>query len=360
MNTLTKGAAPMKRATTHTRPPLRELVEAIDLPRLVEQYAGPGKKQGKHYAFRCPNPAHADTHPSFVAFFAPQRRRWLCVCNSACGQIGDAFDFVKWVRGCDDREAATELRRFAGEPDNFARPYRHKPTRPEATSPLTEVTAPAALDDRDTLARYLEGRAWPEWVAERFGLTVVADRFGAKRVRHPFYAFATEGEVLRVIEAGSQARALDPRAKVRWLGDEGVALPLYNLTALEADTVRAVVLCEGPADTISATIAAEACGLDGVACVGVPGVQAWGTSAKAEWVKWLSGLFVLVAGDNDAAGEHFAAQVAADLEGVAAGVSVVVPSPGDDLGEMLTEVGPGEVGALFAQHLEALGAVADV
>jgi DNA primase len=279
------------------------------------------------------------------------------VCNSACGQIGDALDFVKWVRGCDDREAVAELRRFAGEPDNFARAYRPKHTQPAPTSALTEVTAPAALDDAATLSQYLDGRGWPEWVAQRFGLSVVADKFGGKRVRHPFFAFASEGDALRVIEVGAQARATDPRTKVRWIGDEGRPLPLYNLTALEPDTVRAVVLCEGPADTISATVATEAAGLEGVACVGVPGVQAWGTNAKAEWVEWLTGLRVIVAGDNDAAGERFAGSVADDLEGVALAVSWLVASPGDDLSEMLGQVGAAEVGALIGWHLEALEAV---
>jgi DNA primase len=279
------------------------------------------------------------------------------VCNSACGQIGDALDFVKWVRGCDGSEALRELRRFAGEPDNFARAYRPKHTQPEPTSAISEVTAPAPLDDAATLSRYLEGRGWPEWVAQRFGLSVFVDYYGAKRVRHPFYAFAGEGDALRVIEAGAQGRATDPREEVRWRGDAGRALPLYNLPALEPDTIRAVVLCEGPADTISATVATEAAGLEGVACVGVPGVQAWGTDAKAEWVKWLTGLRVIVAGDNDDAGQGFAKSVAEDLEGVAFGVSWLVASPGDDLSEMLGQVGAAEVGALIGWHLDALEAV---
>jgi hypothetical protein len=66
---------------------------------------------------------------------------------------------------------------------------------------------------------------------------------------------------------------------------------------------------------------------------------------------------VIVAGDNDAAGERFAGSVADDLEGVALAVSWLVASPGDDLSEMLGQVGAAEVGALIGWHLEALEAV---
>lgn len=360
MSRLTDTYTPVKRGRTHTRPPLRELVAAIDLPRLVEQYAGTGKRSGRHFTFRCPNPSHPDTHPSFVVYEGSQRGRWLCVCNSACGQVGDALDFVKWVRGCDDRTAVEELRRFAGEPANFVAPYSHKHGTTEPKPTLTETQPPEALDDAATLAAYLEGRGWPAWVVERFGLSVVRDKYGTKRIRHPFHAFTGQGATLRVIEAGYQSRACDPHARLRWVGPEGVVLPLYNLTALEPATVRVVVLCEGPADTITAEVAVTSAGLEGVACVGVPGVNSWRTAAAKEWAKWLRGLFVIVAADNDPAGENFAAQVAADLEGIAAAVSVLVPSPGNDLTDMATQVGCDEVGRLVGDHMAALEAAAAV
>jgi 5S rRNA maturation endonuclease (ribonuclease M5) len=68
------------------------------------------------------------------------------------------------------------------------------------------------------------------------------------------------------------------------------------LRSLERDEITAVVICEGPADTITASLALKE-NLE-VAVIGVPGVSAW----RSEWSELLNGLRIVVAADNDEAG----------------------------------------------------------
>jgi hypothetical protein len=67
------------------------------------------------------------------------------------------------------------------------------------------------------------------------------------------------------------------------------------------------VICEGAADTITATLALEGC--ERVAVVGVPGVNAW----KPEWSRLITGLRVVVAADNDEAGKKLEEAVASSV-----------------------------------------------
>jgi hypothetical protein len=67
------------------------------------------------------------------------------------------------------------------------------------------------------------------------------------------------------------------------------------------------VICEGPADTITATVALE--GHEEIAVIGVPGVSAW----RKEWSDLLEGLRIVVAADNDEAGRKLEEAVATSV-----------------------------------------------
>ncbi len=296
-----------------TLTPISELVASVDLSALVEKYAGPGKRNGSRgYLFQCPHPSHPDTSPSFSVFTGANNKQ-LCHCLSQCGHIGDALDFVKWVRSCDDKEACDELRGFAGvaTPRTLAAPKA--PRKLQATKPS------GLVDDAKALSDYLASRGWPAEVAASFGLQVMRDELGIKRVRHPFYAWV-DGTLT---EAGWQGRRLDNSQDRRWWGAAGISLPLYNLPALEAEGLTHAVICEGPADTITAALACST--LPGWACVGVAGAQSW----RDEWAQFFGGLSVVIATDNDEAGAKLGQRISASLGGVASLIVAACPVDND-------------------------------
>lgn len=318
MKTLHHEGGMSKHAASYpsTLTPIRDLVASVDLSALVEKYAGPGKRNGRGYLFQCPHPSHPDTSPSFSVFTGSNGVQ-QGHCLSQCGHIGDALKFVKWVRNCSTKEACDELRGFAGviSPRVFA--TESKPRKLRATKPS------GLVDDAKALSDYLASRGWPAEVAKTFGLQIMRDEFGTKRVRHPFYAWI-DGTLT---EAGWQARRLDNSQELRWLGAKNTPLPIYNLPALEADDITHAVICEGPADTITAALACST--LPGWACVGVAGAQSW----RDEWAQLFAGLSVVIATDNDAAGEKLSARISASLGGVASLIVAACPTA-NDLGDM--------------------------
>ena len=141
-------------------PPLSDFIAGIDLPQLVEHYAGPGKHSGGSYLFKCPNPDHYDGHPSF-SVFTGKGGAWRCHCLSQCGHVGDALDFLAWQLRCDKSDALRTLRTWAGQPT--ALPYAtqakkvSKQVAQVKTDPgCTEVNDLAAMSDYLT-ARQLLG-----------------------------------------------------------------------------------------------------------------------------------------------------------------------------------------------------------
>ena len=296
-------------------PPLRDLVASVDLSALVESYAGAGKHAGSRALFRCPNPAHEDNSPSF-SVFTGRNGVQQCGCLSQCGHIGDALNFVKWLNNCDTKTAAQELRSFAGAaplPKHDYAPTQSAPRKLRATQPS------GLVDDAQAMGSYLASRGWSAEVAQLFGLQIMRDKFGVKRVRHPFHAWL-DGQL---VEAGWQARRLDNSKELRWLGEEETPLPLYNLPALEADNITHAVICEGAPDTITAALALAT--LPGWACVGVAGANGW----REEFAQYFGGLAVVIAADNDKGGELLTAKVTKSLGGVASLIVAACPTSND-------------------------------
>lgn len=300
-----------RRNAEHGRP-LADLVALVDLPALVERYSGQGRRSGGSFTYRCPNPQHPDSTPSFTVS-KDKRGRWRASCWSQCAWHGDALDLVRWLDGCDVPTGANKLRAFLGLPTTELwvppTPKRPAPKREHRPTPLpTETRTPDADTCQDWLARYLRFRGWPAWVVAEFGLRVVLDDRGRVRVRHTFYGPTENDE--RVVLA-YQDRALKG-VEPKWIGPKGVPLPLFNLPALGRE-VNAAVICEGPADTISATVALRSSAHLRVAAVGVAGVNGW----RAEWAHLFAGLTVVTAADSDKAGDTLRATVERDLAPVA-------------------------------------------
>lgn len=287
---------------SHSRDSLSDLVHRVDLVALVERYAGQGRRTGHMVLFSCPNPAHPDTHPSFsVSTGKDGLSRWKCF--SQCNAHGDALDLVKWLTGATTAEAARTLREFLGDRTE------HTP-RPRATTrrakafralPQHNTTLNSSPQAEALLEKYLASRAWPREVVEEFGLCVVTDSHGAPRIRHPYFTPNKE-RVLWWQDRGTK------QSKTKWLSPSGSSSTLYNLPSLTNNKLEVVFLCEGPADTITAANALR--GVHRVAVVGIPGASAW----KHEYRVLFDSVRVVIATDNDKAGEQLARTLAEEIE----------------------------------------------
>jgi DNA primase len=325
--------------------PISDLIAQADLPALVAQYAGEGKHSAGRWLFACPHPGHADHSPSF-SVFQGRDGKWRAHCLSQCGKVGDALAFVKWVEGCDGSEALRKLRAFMG--GAYSLPPRPAAKRKELDSFSDKRRDPgvSVLNDSEAMARYLASRGWPANVAEVFGLRIVQlnrrKERGIIRALHPFHDY----EAGKLRECGWQARRLDNSGDARWLSPVNVTLPLYNMAALEAEGLTTAVLCEGPADTVTAWLATN--DLPWLACVGVAGAQSW----RDEWAELFAGLRVVLAFDNDEAGETFTRRVAYSLRGHAAQLIAACPPRGcNDLGDLLKVSGVSAVRELLTASL---------
>lgn len=283
---------PPRGANTRHLDGLSSLVERVDLTELVSRYSGPGRASGGTVTFSCPHPGHPDHSPSFTVSLN-RRGRQVARCWSLCAFRGDALELVKWLENLSTRDAAEWLRNYLGDPDTLRpRAVPAKPKRRPTAPPKDTASRPTPERASRFLERYLEARGWPSSVVESFGLEVVVDSSGALRVRHPYFTPTRSGEWVSTYwqDRGTSA------SRAKWLSPKGATPTLYNLRSLERDNLEGVVVCEGPADTVTAALALE--GFDTVAVIGCPGVNNW----RSEWSPLLEGLRVVVAADNDNAG----------------------------------------------------------
>jgi hypothetical protein len=163
---------------------------------------------------------------------------------------------------------------------------------------------PSNQEGNEALSRYLTERAWPTEVAERFGLEVITYA-GKLWVRHPYHDYDEAGTL---IPTAYQDRLLvgvlgGVVVENRWKTSTG-AIGLYRIQHLEADNLEGVILCEGASDTITATLALA--DFPSWVAVGVAGAGNY----RKEWNALLEGLSVVVAFDNDEAGNGGAVKVA--------------------------------------------------
>lgn len=298
---------------------LSQLVQQIteaDLVSLVETYAGSSRKSGRSTSFLCPLPSHpireGQRSPSFVISTSRGTGSAYWKCYGACDKHGDALDFVEQMEGLNTSQAVPRLRSLLG----LAEGSPSVTTRPKATrQAVTSVTTapkprninghkPSNQEGNEALSRYLAERAWPTEVAERFGLKVITYA-GKLWVRHPYHDYDKAGTL---IPTAYQDRLIGEViggvvVENRWKTSTG-AIGLYRIQHLEADNLEGVILCEGASDTITATLALA--DFPSWVAVGVAGAGNY----RKEWDALLEGLSVVVAFDNDEAGNGGAVKVA--------------------------------------------------
>ena len=337
---MTMNNVPHTYGSTRAPADLSALAASVDLVDLLgRRYSAHGRQSGSSWLFSCPSPDHADRHPSFSVYLNRDGlQRWKCL--SQCDRSGDAIDLVAWLDGSSTGEAIRTLRTIAGDTWERTPPVKKRDLPIER--PLLYRIADCIDQteaDRIYLDKYLVSRGWPAEIAQEFSLSVVTDSAGVRRIRHPYFAPTSQ----RGQWAVTFYQDRGPKQVARkWLNPTGVASYPYNLRSLERDNLRALVVCEGPADTITAHLALE--GLADVACIGIAGVDHW----RKEWACLLEGLLIVVAMDNDEAGEKLVMKV---KESSPNGVMVVRPK-GKDLSEMLLSCGLDEVRALLLKALD--------
>ena len=327
------------RGSTRTPENLSDLIAQVDLNQLVSRYTGNGRTSGKVTTYSCPHPAHADAHPSFTVT-TNSKGKEVAKCFSQCAWQGDALELVKWLEGLSTGEAIKWLRRFLGqaeEPTFYSKPPT--PSKPlRSLSPKgQELTGESA--DR-FMKKYLTSRGWTCEVVEKFALSVVLDPSGKPRIRHPYFTPTSSGEWVLSYYQDRGANS----SPVKWLSPKGSTPQLFNLKSLEADSLEGVVICEGAADTITASLALEGCPF--VAVIGVPGVSAW----RDEWAHFVNGLRVVVAADNDEAGRTLEQRI---RNSVTSPVTYVRATHGD-LTEIANEIGLESLRALLLTGLGEL------
>ena len=320
---------------------LSDLVSQVDLNQLVSRYTGNGRTSGKVTTYSCPHPAHLDAHPSFTVT-TNSKGREVAKCFSQCAWQGDALELVKWLEGLSTGEAASWLRRFIG--------LAEKPFFASTPVPPTPLNLPYLEESKSEeltgesaerfMKQYLNSRGWPCEVVEKFALSVVLDTSGKARIRHPYFTPTSSGEW---VLSYYQDRG-DKSSRVKWLSPKGSTPQLFNLKSLEADSLEGVVICEGAADTITASLALDGCPF--VAVIGVPGVSAW----RDEWAHFVNGLRIVVAADNDEAGRTLEQRVKASVKSP---VTFVRATHGD-LTEIAKEIGLESLRALLLTGLGEL------
>ncbi|MFG3715829.1 phage/plasmid primase, P4 family [Micromonospora sp. NPDC047730] len=269
-------------------------------------------------------PAHADSRPS-LRIAVGESGVILLKCRAGCATFRQTPEAAPGVLDALGMTVA-DLAKI----DTSDAPVRATSTSTPA-SPAAVAALAAQLDRWAaalTLDEDAEGRAMT-YASQRFGLTVedatrlglglALDLGGGPRLVVPFRD--RDG-----VPRGFQARALDPAAKVRWLGAKsptGESWAKVGYLPGEAGWSELVVT-EGPGDGLTAC----ATGYD-VAFVRGAGLAA---SVADEVAALADGRPVVVCGDADPSGDRFARVLAAELakRGLSAR-SVRPPADGDDL-----------------------------
>lgn len=300
MKTLLQGSKHGKNRARSTHPDnsLSELLARVtvdDLRQLVEAYGG--SHYGSSRAYRCVLPTHADSTPSFHVSTYQGRAKWKCF---GCGAGGDYLDLVEMVEGLSKSHAIEKLRSTVGLPFTASRPA----TRTVAPKPQPAKVLRVAHDDlkrlsatqgQELLEHYLTERGWPSSVVERFGLAAV--EFRGPRVLHPLYGYVNGALELVSWQLRLDLRLSETSDSPKWWSKAGAGLTFYGIESLEREDLEGVVLVEGPADQITATLALEAVGASTWAALGIVGAK------NLEGLEPLvRGLSVVVAFDNDVNG----------------------------------------------------------
>ena len=277
-----------------------------------------------------PCPAHADSRPS-LRIAVSDVGRVLLKCRAGCPTgrrkpadppgvleaLGLSWADIDGIETGEVKARATSTAALAGPADvaRLAAQLDRYATRLQAVAAGGEVDALAARVYTYASERFgLDAES-----AGRLGLGLAEDLGGGARVVVPF---RDEAGVPR----GFQARALDPNARVRWLGaksPDGASWAKVGWLPGEAAWAETLVT-EGPGDGLTAC----AVGYDVVL---VRGAGLAGSVAD-DIVRMAGGRPIVICGDADNAGDAFARTLAAELAKRGEHVRKVrPPRDGDDL-----------------------------
>ena len=292
------------------------LLDDTDLNVLVEYFAGVGEISGSSIRYRCPHPDHLDERPSFTVVMSPDGRQ-RARCWSQCDWHGDALNFVEWHLGIDTRDAIGWLTDWNETAVAISPLATTRETYPTAQLlPVDNSLTVSGVVANQAMADYLNMRDWPSNVEDQFSLSVVQEPNGDLRIRHPFFTPDREG-----IWTASywQDRSVGS-SDIKWKSPRNGTSTLFNLPSLENEQIHTVVICEGPADTITASVALR--NIDGIAVIGVPGAQAW----RPEYSQLVHDLKIVVAADNDVAGQLLESAICSSVNQT---VLIARPQDGD-------------------------------
>ena len=304
-----------------------DVLARVDLAALVGEVAGPGRREGTRWRFRCP--FHEDRTPSLDVAEVDGVELWKC--RAGCGG-GSAIDFVMLDQRVEFVEALQRLgERYGGVPQSPS-PARAPQRSRTPWRPAEDKARPVEGDEAEAaLSGFLADRGWSRWAADEFGLSVVRDRAGHLRVR--FLAWFGESIWWQ------QDRAIAPGVEPRWLAPTGgAALPFgFHRLGLLDELAAAGDLWEHGRDVWVTEGSSDAVALvDGLGpscptvAAGLPGSAMRGALEILAPV--VAGLSVFVLVDGDEAGERHRAMIGEALEGVAAEVvHVRIPLDGGDV-----------------------------
>ena len=266
-------------------------------------------------------PSHADSHPSLR--ITTSNRKVLIKCRAGC-QTADVIAAVglSW----------SDLSNVEGSADLV-----------EEVGPLTDehiAQATAFVTDNplsgaaETYAKARFGVDGP--LAAQLQLGAYRGVDGTERLVVPFADPA--GRIL-----GWQGRALDPEARIRWLGPKNPQGAAWSKIGYFAggNGIDEVIVTEGPGDAL--TVAAA--GYDSIAVRGAAQDHIAGQIAE-----WTTGRRVIVIGDGDQAGKSFSGRLAAALIGLGVDATVMPMRAGSDLADWYGE-SPATFRADFIRHV---------
>jgi len=270
-------------------------------------------------------PSHPDTHPSLVISRGDKGDNVVIVCRAGC----DTYDILKAA-------GLSWAQLFGVSFDGYT------------LAPVAK-TQRVGISEKAMLAGYVfkttqDAAPAIDYASRRFGIDEVTFKrlnlgfdngsvnvaglrvngmHDTERLVIPFYAF--DGSTHYV-----QARAIDPNySGHKWSGPAnppGLSWGEYGWFDLGA-TDRPVIITEGPGDALTAVAA----GFDAV------GIRGAGLGSNAdlatEIAEALAGRKVIIAGDNDTAGQKFTNDLAANLHGRLDVFKLVIPSGANDLTE---------------------------
>jgi putative DNA primase/helicase len=254
------------------------------------------RKDGHEYRGLCP--FHADRRPSLAVI--PKKEMWYC--HGACGEGGDAIDFVKKIEACDFKKA-TELLGAVSERVPLAYPRVMPAANPERKAyapPQEQSTAPdMRIPPNQTPAHAWKlAKSWTYYGIRREVLFYVA--------RYEW--FDADGECWKTYRAWTYG---DDGWKCRHWHDPRPLYGLQNLAQAESDTPAC--LCEGEKAADAAAM------LFGTRAVGMTWPGGAPNASKAD-VSHLKDRKVFIWPDADVAGLRARDDLLARLKDVASEV----------------------------------------